>query len=568
MKRGIFMRSQRGMALIISIPIILLGLLLSVGVLTFMNYSNRRTTIQSAIDVSLINAAHVICSSISCWDTSRAAFLESLQANLKNFDFSFVNFSETDVDGYPVTSWEFEGTKISIDRVRFKFDDSSESLEKSWQRDHPGVPVHLVQYGLKVSFETELDSLAEKILPLKLKVKAQGTVAAGPLRAPCVAPFAIKACALLKESGDLEEANICSYDRRFGPSNGYCRPGERCLQVSPFDYDPLNEAPFSGVPSYPNSLFPSNFVKYFAPKNDEACFYSTPRIGAFRSGVKDQNIVGLPGDSVIANETLLQNFISDEGGCIPAGIDQTFQILHDGFRQETTAKILWDQISNSNVGGVTDANHRPLEELTDRGEININFNSFFEGGRASDSCRIFANSGNRGVFEQFARGVFSSFRSGFGIWSDFDARSKLDSGLLKCPWADDKFNSTFWKTVVPVIADMSPNAEPCGGILGASEDPLIKETSQYKIVGFAPLNIFDVGYNSAELPSGLGSNALQCARMSGSVDEELPNFPFVFRNQDGVKVEGVQVRGRIECGAKTFGGASAALGEAVPVLIE
>lgn len=567
------MHSQKGMTLVFSIPIIIVGMLLSIGVITFMNYASTRSAIQGAIDLSLINAAQEICSSKACWDQSRAAFLDSLEGNLKNIDLSFVNLNQLDIDGHQVTEWENEGVKLSLERIRFKIDDEVESLEKSWQEEHPGVPVGIAYYGLKASFETKLKSFAENILPLSLVVRAKGTVAAGPLRTPCVAPFAIKACALLNPDGDLAKENICDADRRFGPSNGYCREGEQCLNVSEFDYDPLSQNGFMGSQAYPDNFFPRTLVKYDPPK-DEACFFATPRYGAFNSSSKDQNVIGIPGSSITANESLIRSVISDEGGCVSAGVGQPFQILHEGLNDADSAQIIWDQISNRNVGGVTDSFHRPLFELTDRDEININENLIYkEPVRGTDPVDACNNILRWKPYQAF--GAFSSFRSDFGMWKPYNDRSiRLPSGDLVCPWQDDKFYSPFWQVVVPVIADVSSNAVSCGGMLGSTRDPLISKSSQYEIVGFTKLNIFDVGHGAAKQPDrgSLNEEAEECSKLNlhqNPDPDEFPNLsPFSFTDQKGDSPKGVQVRARIACGSKTFGGASAAMGEAVPVLIE
>ena len=563
------MRSQRGMALLFSIPIILIALLLSVGVLTFMNYSSRRSAIQSAIDISLINAAQQVCSSIACWDRTRVVFIESLQANLPGIDFSFVHTNDVDVDGFPESVWEHDGTKITIERIRWLLDDTAESLEKRWQRDHPGIPAHLVNYGLRVSFETPLKSLAEQILPLTLTIRGQGSVAAGSLKAPCVAPFAIKACALLKEDGDLAEASICDADRRFGPSNGYCRDGERCLNTSEFDYDPMSEHPFSGSPSYPRSQFPNILVKYVPPE-DEACFFATPRYGAYNSALKDQNLIGLPGSSVIPNESLIRSIVSDQGGCISAAVGQPFQILHEGLQDSATASVIWDQISNRSVGGVTDGIHRPLNELTDRNEINLNNNINYSapGDNIITACQnLLHPPGFPPRYISF--GAFTSFRSDFGFWDQYNARSqRLPSGELKCPWQDSQFNAPFWQMIVPVVADPRPEAASCGGMNGVMQDPLIEREVQYEIVGFAKVNMFDVGAGSAHKPTSLeiNSEAAECAKLRHP--DRSSSLPFEFEDQNALKVSGVQLRGRIACGSNTFGGASGAMGDAVPVLVE
>lgn len=529
---------QRGIALIILIPVIVLAMTLLFGLITFFFYSQKRAELQSALDISLLNAAQQICSTRECWNSSREIFLHSLRANLPGLDLSFVNLEELDNDGYQGVSWENDSTKISISRISWKNSEESEILEKDWQENNPGIPVHLINYGINVELETDLS--IRNTLPFDLTLKVNGAVAAGSLRAPCVAPFAIKACSLLRDDGDYNKSAICDADRRFTSSNGYCRPGERCENSSEFDYDPLSENSFLGI--YPDTLFPPLTVKYESPE-DIGCFYPSPR---YKGSTKDNNLIGLPGSSVIPNESLLQFVVSNVDGCIPAEIGQPFKVLHEGLNDSASAKIIWDQITNASIGGVTDKSHRPFNEITDRDELNINHNLFFHDlpTDPTGACLLISNR-----YPTF--GIFNSFRSAFGFWDEFASRSKrLPTGELSCPWRDEKFSSTFWKTIVPVVADRF--GAPCKGILESTEDPILSETSNLEIVGFARVHIYDVGTGGAEFPRNLSTDALECSRLK--VERQHSRLPFGFIDQNQESVSKVQVRGRVACDESLIGG--------------
>lgn len=539
-------KNERGIALLILIPTILLGITLLFGIITFFYYSAKRSELQNAIDISLLSAAQEICSSRDCWTRSREIFLETLKANAPKINFDFVNLDEFDLEGYPKSSWEDELSRLSIERVRFGNDSTVEVMERDWQVQNPGIPAHLAFFGLQVRFETKLDP--ENVLPFDLMIEVSSVVSAGPIKTTCVAPFAIKACALLSSDGDFNRQQVCDLDKRFGPSNGYCIEGERCENVSEFDYDPLSLNSFNG--RYPDTLFPPLTVKYESPE-DRACFFATPRN---RNLGRDQNLIGLPSDSIIPNESLIQFVVSE--GCVPAEIGQSFQVMHEGLSDSTTAELIWEQISNASLGGVSDSNHRPFNEMMDYDQLNINHNIFFDDGATdpTGACLIQANR-----YPSF--GVFKSFRSAFGYWDNFNERSKaLPSSEVTCPWGDEQFNSTFWKTVVPVVADR--HGAPCKGILDSTEDPLITSESELEIIGFVRVNIFDVGDGSAVFPDNLSNEALQCSRLK--IDRQHPQLPFGFKDQNGDPVNTVQVRGRIACDAKIFGG----LEQEIPMLIQ
>jgi len=158
-------------------------------------------------------------------------------------------------------------------------------------------------------------------------------------------------------------------------------------------------------------------------------------------------------------------------------------------------------------------------------------------------------------------GVYNSFRSGFGFWPDFISRSKLSpAGETICPWQDEKFNSTFWKATVPVVAERY--GAPCKGILGSTEDPIVTTSTELEVVGFARVHIYDVGTGAAIFPTNLTAEAMECSKLK--VERFHPRLPFGFRDQTGDLVSSVQVRGKIACDAKIFGGVD----QGLPLLIE
>ena len=547
--------------------LIISGVMLTVGLI-----SRERARIRAAVDITLISAANVVCPSRLCLDQVRATAISTLQANLRSRELDGISTNDIDDSGSPRHLWQTEHYTIEIERGRWKPLEGFESIEGDWQQQHPGTPSHSVLYAVRVRVASRINPIFKLLAPSMLSIESRATAIASPVEQSCVAPFALPLCSLLDSNGDFDQNKVAHADRLFSSIDRFGADSTHNI-VPDFDWSVVPTEALENH-SVLVDLFDGLKAKYNG-KTVNSCEYPTTR---FRSATDHYGVVGVPGDRM-ASEDLIQVLVTGPG-CAPAVIGQEFQILPEGLAQTTSADLIWSQIANQSVGSVTDAQHRPLQELISGGEAVPANALYFANHASNDACQGVAI-GEKEPLAPFdvrpSFGVCNSRRSGFGreSWSEFQRRSVADQpGDQVCPYEDQEFASPYWKIKIPIIADESQNAQSCQGVLGSTEDPVLDPTAHYTIVGFITIGIYDV--DIGERPPSLDSfptadrDVRRCSGIATPrgeiIPENLPQFPFGFRDAAGNSRNCNLVRARVDSNVRSLAGSNDA--GASPVLVE
>jgi len=567
------MKNEHGAILPLTAISVVTFLLISGVMLTIGMIARERAQLRAAVDVALISATNVVCPTRECFERVRETAVETLKSNLSSSELNNLSASDLDEAGHPRRQWQTEHFTIEIDRGRWKPLEGFESVEGDWQLRHPGAPAHSLLYAVRMRVTSRINPIFKLIAPTQLSIEARATAIASPVEQRCVAPFALPLCALIDGNGDFDQSKLAHADRFFTSVDRF--GGTSAQQVVPdFDYS-IVPADALAHQSVLEDLFEGLRAKYLGGVV-RSCEYPTTR---YRS-VSDQfGVVGLPGD-LAANEELIQVLVTGSG-CVPAVVGQRFQILPEGLSQSLSADIIWSQIANQNVGNVTDAQHRPLEELLPDGVAAPSGAVYFENQPLANGCDAVARGEKNPLAPIDVRpsfGVCNSRRSGFGRdnWREFDRRSFVDEhGQTVCPYKDGEFAAPYWKIQIPVIADESSDALSCQGMLNSGEDPILDPaSSRYTIVGFITVGVYDVDIGEAPPSLSLfpkrNSEVVACsgiATQGGVIPEKLPDFPFGFRDASGASRSCNLIRARVDSNVKTLAGSNDSLAVA-PVLVE
>ena len=543
--------------------LIVSGVMLTIGLI-----SRERARLRAAVDISLLSAVNTVCPSRECLDRVRATAITTLQANLRSRELDGISPTELDQAGFLRHQWQTEHFTIDIERGRWKPLEGFESIEGDWQLRHPGTPSHSVLYAVRIRVASRINPIFKLLAPDLLSIEANATAIASPVEQRWVAPFALPLCSLLDENGDFDQAKLAHADRFFSSIDRFGATSTNNV-VPDFDWSviPADALANNGVLE---DLFGGLRAKYLN-QTVKSCEYPTTR---FRSATDHYGVVGVPGD-IPPDEEFIQELLTGPGWA-PAVVGQEFTILPEGLSQGISADLIWSKIANQSV---TDAQHRPLSELILDGQPVPANALHFANEPSRSACQDVAQ-GDKEPLAPFdvrpSHGVCNSRRSGFGNndWSDFQGRSvSTGPSDITCPYEDNEFASPYWKIQIPVIADESPNAQSCQGVLGSMEDPLLDRSARYSIVGFITIGIYDLDIGQPA-PSLAGfpvadSAVRACsgiATQRAIIPESLPQFPFGFRDAAGNARSCNLVRARIDGNVRSLAGSNDA--GVSPVLVE
>ena len=558
--------SERAATLIIALPLIVALLLVGAFVLTLAFRARERTRLQVASDATAQAAAGVVCSSKTCWENSRKVALETLRLNAKlNSDVLF-DAADTNPDGSVRTHWESAGYSIKVERGMWLPNSGFESLEADWQRINPGKPKVAVQNAIRVEVASTVLPLIDFGIKGLLHASGSATALAQEVESVCAAPFAIPACALYNQAGELDQKQICLTDRLFTAIDHYCPGGGDCGVLPDFDYEPLVNPPNDDW----TLLFQQNSVESIqtdSGNTDISCFFPTPR----SPEISDHfGVVGVAGTTP-ANVALVRRALMQPYGCTEMAIGQPFSILAEGLTTRELGELVWSNITNAAQGGGEDRAHGEFSGLSSAAGFNgisDNINRAFSDNSSRMTCEAIANHalGASLWSTRPSYGVCNSRRTDFGNWSEYNRRSPSTGnpfGSTACPSHDQQFNQPAWHIKIPVIAEPGETAASCAGTLNTSTDPRIEASKNYEIVGFVSVVIFDQDIGSLP-PSldnfSLGSEARGCAGIGEGVpgpDAPPPPppselFPFGFVGLNGTPTPCNIVRARIDCNSNIF----------------
>ena len=518
---------QFGITLVLALPLIIALLLVVTFVLSLSFRARERSRLQVASDTSAQAASAVMCSSKTCWESARRVAIETLRANAKLG--SEVQFAATDMapNGSALTHWESAGYSIDIERGQYLPKIGFTSMEDSWQSRNPGKPVPLVQNAVRIEISRSIIPFFNLDSTEMLSASGRTTALAQKVERVCAAPFAIPACALLNDNGEVDKKQLCLADRVFTATNRYCPPENPNCQVMPdFDYEPLVIPPgldWSLLFGAAHGMFMGGY--------DISCFFATPR---YNNVADNFGVVGLPGDTVSAE--LIELALKQPGGCREAFIGQPFSVLEDGLTSAELGDAVWNQITNAPNGGVEDGTHLPYGQVSAKAgfnHISLNDNRAFTHPVTRTLCDQIAASGGSSVSSYGVRpsyGVCNSRRTSFGQWGEYNQRSIYENLLLTCPYNDTSFDQLAWRVQIPVIAEPGQTAAACAGTLQTSNDPQFNGSRPQEIVGFVTVVIYDadVGAPPPSL-SDFHSQMQLGARYCTEIGEPHtpPNFPIV-----------------------------------------
>lgn len=543
--------------LILGGPLLFSILLLSIAALSIGAYLKEKTTAQAALDLSLVASAREICLYESCWSKVRQVALASLAQNLPGHDLSFVDLSAIDEKGHEVYKWEKDGNIIEIDRGRWLPGVGFETMEGEWQQLHPGISKEVVNFAIRLRLSFPVESIVERILPDSLQADIEGIATANLATDAWVIPYlALPVCALDK----TRKGGICNSDRFFAGSDEFLEidprvPG-KFLNLPMTDYNLKDEYHYNFAENFP-LLFQYLNVDQ---KEDllQSCFFPTPW---FDDKYDNVGAIGAIGNHVVT-ESLIQS-LAIGGTFVKARIGDTFSLLPGKATDPNTAKIIWNEIANTALGGITDATHRPLSEVTDLSGIVSNKNMLLSSLETQDKCLRQREAGQENLFRNPSTFLLSSLRSAFGFYDEFESRTTPEGG---CPYDDSKFDVTQLTASIPLIAEDGEQDASCNG--NAQElDP----NKRYRVVGFVPIKLFDVGKRIRDIKTlqySRGSVAETCSNISSSTQilDSLPQDLNPFQHTSAT--DGYVIRGRVDCNLRVTGSGTGGIDMNRPVISE
>lgn len=555
--------NERGSVL--AIAVLLLSLVIGIIVLVINSSYARfvRSELQAAADAAAHGGGKFICSSLICWDRSKSAAVDILSAHKAHGDLADdLNLSVPEGGG-PV--WDYSKERnliVSIERGRYTLAGGFESMDTSdWDETNPGVPRHTAFNAIRVRIQRPaVELLGTTFASTLWSISSESVVIGAAINPVCTVPFAIPVCQLLNQ--DMQLKSVCENDTLFAASDRYC---------------PANEANCDTRPSFPYEICRSgeerkmshrfefqrqadfldwietgaesgggyaNLWSHWDPAVDgNYCFSShgTPFKGAedctdpqsdrwfVEKGIKayvsdHYGVVGLPVDHVVT-EAEVRDVLTTPTGCMNAEIGDPFSVLPSGLSESGLEEIVWNHIADLQDPS-PDARHPSFVEAG-LGTVERNFNFF-----------VWDNNISCNLLEQ-RYGVCASKR--FEPNFDF-ARShpfpylpfKLSPGI------NDR--SPVWEVRVPVIANVSPEAEACGSTSSGTYDPAVIDADEFEIIGFVKLHLFDVsiGYYSPGMPANPPGLAAAGA------------WGFSPNQYAGTSAQCNLVRGRVSCDSKRF----------------
>ena len=549
--------NQSGVTLIFSLPLIIALIVVVAFILTLSFRARERSRLQVASDTSAQAAAAVMCSSKECWETARQVAIDALKLNAQLGDE--VEFSATEIDpsGATKTHWQSAGYTIDIMRGQWLPQEGFISLENTWQSRNPGKPRPVIQNAVRVEIQREILPLIHFGISGALVSSGKTTALAQRVQSVCAAPFAIPACALVDETGEISEQQACLSDRLFTAVNRYCPAGSDCHVMPDFDYDPFVSPPGTEW----RELF-QDAIGTYAPDRDLSCFYPTPR---YKQVSDNFGVIGLPG-STPATPERVQLTLMQPGGCSEATIGQSYSILPEGLTTPELGDAVWSQITNTPNGEIVDETHLPYSTVSTKAgftRVNQNVNYAFSSDDLRSACeQMPLVSQNYGVRPSF--GICNSKRTDFGNWSNYSHRSRAEADLYYCPYSDTLFDRLAWRVQIPVIAEPGQTAESCAGTSNSHSDPLVDPSKRYEIVGFVTAVIFDEDIGAAppslsdmDVMSHAGRVCSELNPTYGHADQEPPppasdKFPFGFVGSGTTATPCNLVRARLDCNSALF----------------
>jgi len=285
---------------------------------------------------------------------------------------------------------------------------------------------------------------------------------------------------------------MCDGDILFTDVDQYCPPGTLNCEILPgFAYDP-EQTPYrpDGTIDTTDQIDRIWAGVSFNPGTEQQCNFSNRTFNA----VSDHyGVIGIPGNS-IPTEAEVVNVLAGEG-CLDVALGDEFQILESGFTTVAAKNIVWSHV----LGQVVSPGEHPAFSeavspyVTTRGR----FRHLAGQANCQSHWDLFPNQFNVGRCDSmrmsslFCDPVWPGFSVCGSIW-----RHSRYADMCITP-TEMSIDTPVWTIEVPVIADFSPSATPCGGT-----PPKPKNAgTDFRVVGTQKIAIYDLDIASAAIPT-------------------------------------------------------------------
>ena len=507
---------EQGAVALLAIAGIVLLIILGGYMVSISRMTALRAELQKVADAASHAGATTLCGTVACWNAS----LKSAGA-VVNAEVGALGWAQLDLLNMEEgPEWELGGYVLAIERGRITPISGFESLTDEWQETYPGIPRTLAANAVRVRIDAKQPTLlAGSFLGAEQGVSVVSTAASGSIDKVCVAPFAVSACALLNDVGEMEQANLCRSDRIFRKVNEYSHcyqvPAgdgtfiEECSNVPPafpwYPYAQEEGAQAVPHPGLSTPLYEQQTAGWEAPALFQ--IVGDPQGDASDLDFRDNyGIVGLPEGGGGSSEELVQVLLGSGNGCVDASLGESFVPLSNGLTSEETAKLLWSRIRGVGSENSYEAINPSYSAVFAGASVLTNYCQM--GGSLFSSyppqywlgCALL----HRFTYTrtQMHRGMCNSARLQWLNTSsdqpqDETAQAFFGSPPQSCGIGAFSLNETqdlggVWRVQIPVVADPKKGASSCQGVLGSLRDPDIPIGTNMQIIGFVDAHLFDL----------------------------------------------------------------------------
>lgn len=514
--------SESGVILAIAAMLILVLVACVFLLINFGYISVVRTELRGAVDAAARAGAVAICSdpneidgdSSGCFANARELVFRTLAAQRVHGSggrIENLNFTEDD-DGLSTTFSRDDGVTLTVERGLYSPTSGFTSVEGSFSAEHPGVPRALVTNAIRIEVVLTGEFALIPSLFSTDRITESAIAVAGETRQVCAAPFAIPVSNLVSPEGRFLSQSLGSNIMFFGRADRFCSGSEPCGAIPATFYEP---GVTRGDYCAPGTCGPKDAPSFSIQSADDWRVQEDTARDRF-------GVIALPADEPSSDleSRIIEVLKNDEAPCFPINLGDRLKLLPEGLKTAAADEAVWNRIRSSFQGiqpfgsaqvKFADAFGGKLTIIHNRCALSDVFNlgSCAAGGTHNGNGVI---GSHRSAWFQTSFGVSKPpaiNETPTGIFSsDCKCKSLVTSMEEKCPFAGNKQGWGFldvkdgsfapvWMALVPVVADFNTSA------YGYGLDYSLAEVEDLKVVGFVPLNIYDVsvGYDSPDVPA-------------------------------------------------------------------